>query len=278
MATVNIYDMADTWNDVGTTFTAIKMDVTNTNSAAGSLLFDLQVGSSSRFAITKDGNVSLGEDVAAPDTRTISAQSVITGTLNTAGQDFTIQGSAGTGSGAGGSIIFQVAPAGTSGTGQNTLEQFAEITSGRVLNLYNTFTDASNYERLQFGYSTSAVDIQYQNLGSGSARYLRLKAPNQINFNTGGSDNWSIQGSHILAQVDGTSDIGESSANRPRTIYLTDNVVTGATDFIHETSAALTDGAGANTATLANAPSAGNPTKWIAINDNGTTRYIPTWE
>jgi len=40
---------------------------------------------------------------------------------------------------------------------------------------------------------------------------------------------------------------------------------------------ALNNGAAANTATLTNAPAAGNPTKWIPINDNGTTRYIPTW-
>tara|TARA_R110000868_G_scaffold149339_2_gene371774 strand:- start:635 stop:1465 length:831 start_codon:yes stop_codon:yes gene_type:complete len=45
----------------------------------------------------------------------------------------------------------------------------------------------------------------------------------------------------------------------------------------HTTSSALTDGAGAGAGTLLNAPAAGNPTKWIGINDNGTTRYIPAW-
>jgi hypothetical protein len=39
----------------------------------------------------------------------------------------------------------------------------------------------------------------------------------------------------------------------------------------------LPNGAGAATGTLTNAPVAGNPTKWITINDNGTTRYIPAW-
>lgn len=42
-------------------------------------------------------------------------------------------------------------------------------------------------------------------------------------------------------------------------------------------SVALTNGAAAQTGTLTNAPAAGNPTKWIPINDNGTTRYIPAW-
>lgn len=39
----------------------------------------------------------------------------------------------------------------------------------------------------------------------------------------------------------------------------------------------LANGAAAQTATLTNAPVAGNPTKWVTINDNGTTRRIPAW-
>lgn len=39
----------------------------------------------------------------------------------------------------------------------------------------------------------------------------------------------------------------------------------------------LSDGAAAALGTLSNAPTAGNPTKWIPINDNGTVRYIPAW-
>ncbi len=38
-----------------------------------------------------------------------------------------------------------------------------------------------------------------------------------------------------------------------------------------------TNGAGAATGTLTNAPVAGNPTKWVPYNDNGTTRYQPMW-
>ena len=45
----------------------------------------------------------------------------------------------------------------------------------------------------------------------------------------------------------------------------------------HTTSTALTNGAAAAAGTLLNAPAAGNPTKWIGINDNGTIRYIPAW-
>jgi hypothetical protein len=43
------------------------------------------------------------------------------------------------------------------------------------------------------------------------------------------------------------------------------------------TTVSFTNNAAANTGTLTNAPAAGNPTKWIPINDNGTTRNIPAW-
>lgn len=46
---------------------------------------------------------------------------------------------------------------------------------------------------------------------------------------------------------------------------------------LHTTSVALTNAAGAAVGTLNNAPVAGNPTKWIEINDNGTIRRIPSW-
>lgn len=40
---------------------------------------------------------------------------------------------------------------------------------------------------------------------------------------------------------------------------------------------ALTNQAGVAAGTLLNAPTAGDPSKWVAINDNGTVRKIPTW-
>ena len=50
-----IYDLTDTWNAGGTTFNAIKMNVTDTASAAASKLVSLQVGGAERFGVRKDG-------------------------------------------------------------------------------------------------------------------------------------------------------------------------------------------------------------------------------
>ena len=47
--------------------------------------------------------------------------------------------------------------------------------------------------------------------------------------------------------------------------------------YLIRTKTSFTNNAAAATGTLTNAPAAGNPTKWIAIDDNGTTRYIPAW-
>lgn len=47
--------------------------------------------------------------------------------------------------------------------------------------------------------------------------------------------------------------------------------------FLMRSNVAWANGAGVGAGTLTNAPAAGNPTKWIKIDDNGTTRYIPTW-
>ncbi len=48
-------------------------------------------------------------------------------------------------------------------------------------------------------------------------------------------------------------------------------------NFLMSNLSSWTDGAAAAVGTLTNAPAAGNPTKWIAVNDNGTTRFIPAW-
>jgi hypothetical protein len=47
--------------------------------------------------------------------------------------------------------------------------------------------------------------------------------------------------------------------------------------FLMRNLTSWTNGAAAAAGTLTNAPAAGNPTKWIPIDDNGTTRYIPAW-
>ena len=119
------------------------------NSSSGGLglgsLNLLAWGSSTAFGtstISGGGDTILGRqalanvrqgavDAAAPVAQTSSVQSVATGTSNTAGANRTYSASRGTGTGAGGKHIFQVATAGTTGSSQNTLVTALEIREDR---------------------------------------------------------------------------------------------------------------------------------------------------
>lgn len=67
-------------------------------------------------------------DAASPVAQTIGVQSVVAGTSNTAGATAIIRGSIGTGTGAGGKLSFQTAPAGSTGSSQNSLVEAFQAT------------------------------------------------------------------------------------------------------------------------------------------------------
>jgi len=194
---VPVLNATQTWNNVATTFTAAKINVTDTASAAASLLMDLQVGGSSRISVRKDGLLSVpfmlltsgtgvglnfnssgvrfssaadlswtasgstnasdltltrkttrdlqfgAADAATALAQTIGPQSVVAGTSNTAGANFTVRGSQGTGTGVGGDIIFQVAAAGSSGTAQNALATAMRVYNTKTVAVGSAFTVAT---------------------------------------------------------------------------------------------------------------------------------------
>lgn len=57
-----VFDSTVTWNSGGTTFDGIKLNVTDTASASASTLINLQVASSSKFSISKGGNITAAGD------------------------------------------------------------------------------------------------------------------------------------------------------------------------------------------------------------------------
>ena len=60
-----VLDLSQTWNAGAVTFTGLKFNATDTASAAGSLLLDLQVGGASRFYVRKDGVVVASKGIGA---------------------------------------------------------------------------------------------------------------------------------------------------------------------------------------------------------------------
>ncbi|CAB4172654.1 hypothetical protein UFOVP934_40 [uncultured Caudovirales phage] len=103
----------------------------------------VNVGTSYQFSWNSDliltrkaaRNLQLGAaDAASPVAQTLSVQSIVGGVstdASAAAYPFTINGAQGTGTGAGGSIVFKVAPAGGSSNAQNTLLSAMTIASNR---------------------------------------------------------------------------------------------------------------------------------------------------
>jgi hypothetical protein len=254
-----ILDLTQTWNAGGVTFTGLRLNVTDTASAAASILMDLQRGGTSQFVVEKQtnarftsasgetkvilggnnarfaltnnsnrdvvymgtdafafasgfrllwgpnvepgssdlfvrrraaANLTLGNvDAAAPVAQTLSTQSVVGGTSNTAGAALTIAGSQGTGTGLGGAIIFQVAPPGSSGSTQNTLaRRLAIVGQGSVVvgdgavALATTATDGFLYVPTCAGLPTGVPTTQ-----TGTAPIVVDTTNNKLYFYSGGS-------------------------------------------------------------------------------------------
>ncbi len=95
-------------------------------------------------------------------------------------------------------------------------------------------------------------------------------------ISVGAAGGAAIGGSIADNQVAVGSGVNTIEGSSAMTFDGTDLSLPGAA-FVLVLTSALTDGAGAGGGTLLNAPAAGNPTKWIAVNDFGTTRWIPTW-
>jgi hypothetical protein len=189
MATQNIYALTDTWNAGGTTFTAIKMNVTDTASAAGSLLMDLQVASVSKFSVSKSAaaqflsaNLVLGAaDAAAPVAQTLSVQSVVAGTTNTAGANWTFTASKGTGTGAGGALLFAGAVPGSSGSSQNAASTQAQLSYYSAIGQYGFYVGsagAQNNGDIGTFFATrngvAGVSINNANAGASAQTYLHF--------------------------------------------------------------------------------------------------------
>lgn len=182
----DIFNMLDTWAASGTVFTGIKLNVVDTASAAGSLLMDLQVGGSSRFKVDKAGSVTVSRLDITGATYSIyqSGSNIVFGRASSAllaldsgyGVDADSLKLAALGAFAWSSV------AGATNNADlflrrdaaNTLAQRFGV-NAQAFNLYNTYTDASNYERGVMKWATNVLQIGTEKLGTGTARALAFQ-------------------------------------------------------------------------------------------------------
>jgi hypothetical protein len=181
-----IYDLVDTWNDGATTFAGIKLNVTDTASAAASLLMDLQVGGVSRFSISKAGVLSFG---AASGAQTLQSNGTGALSIYSGGASRTVNLAFGHANFSTDGIIaasdifigFTNNTNAEAGTRDVTLFRDAADTlaqrrgtNPQAFRLYNTFTDASNYERVRMQWSGNVFSIAPEAAGTGTVRVIHI--------------------------------------------------------------------------------------------------------
>jgi hypothetical protein len=155
-----------TWNNAATTFTGIRFDVTNTASAAGSLLMDLRIGGVSRFTIEK-GGAATGSVLRFSTSGQITGNQLIGIQIGWA-NNFLSQDENGTRffvTGVGGAYLIA--------DGTETLAQRNGV-NAQAFRIYNTFTDASNYERGFVRWNANVLQIGAEAAGTGLLRTVQV--------------------------------------------------------------------------------------------------------
>jgi hypothetical protein len=171
--------ISDSVTKLGLRISAAGLDWYTAGSGISSILpLDSTISISSAILSGKSSsNIQHGAvDAAAPMAQTVSFQSVVAGTSNTAGALAKYSDSAGTGTGASGGFEFDVHPAGSSGSAQNAASAAFTLSGAGVpalplLTTDATLTDATvcattSGQILHFGSGTLGVC-----LGTSSARY-----------------------------------------------------------------------------------------------------------
>lgn len=206
-----VLNLSQTWNASGVTFTALKLNVTNTASAAASLLMDLQKGGVSKFAVTNTGRINFGDGSDASQINadifagpsgghfflwTASGPSIIfnQSSFGITASYFGFDTRSQFGNTDGNFFISQAAGV---AWGASTFNESSDLVVARdaagilaqrnlanaqTLRVYNTFTDASNYERGVFDWTTTSnyLTIGTQAGGTGTARNIQLKTASFI--------------------------------------------------------------------------------------------------
>ena len=198
-----IYDIADVWASSGTTFKGIALNVTDSASASGSLLMDLQVGGVSKFRVDKSGFIRV-------DGGSVSDAAIKIGNPNT--------GFFGISTAAFGVTAGNVEVARFQDNGQlrlpsnisltwnsdtflardaaNTLAQRNGV-NAQAFNLYNTYTDASNYERGFMRFVSNTLRIGTEKLGTGTARALEFYTDGALRMTIGAASGVTFNSQQI---------------------------------------------------------------------------------
>ena len=174
-----VLSATQTWNNAAVTFTGWQLNVTDTASSAASLLMNLQVGGSSRFYVNKFGTIANDLAFGSIQINPGGTNSIV---LRGAGADWGLEVFSNVSVNVRSTVPLGWATA-TYATpdlqlwrdAANTLAQRNGV-NAQTLRVYNTFTDASNYERGVMQWSGNILTIGAEGLGTGAV------TPRVVNF------------------------------------------------------------------------------------------------
>jgi hypothetical protein len=195
-ASAPVLTLAQTWNASGTTFTGLNFALTNTASANTSAYLSLSLDGSQAFSIRRGESTTPATIITGGGpgltwtARTRTGGGIGVNFSGIVGVGTSLQFGTGTGT-TGGDITISREAA-------NILAQ-SNGSNAQTFRIYNTFTDASNYERGFLRWSSNVLQIGTEKLGTGTARNLE--------FQTDGSTRFYITtgGNFIVGNGDGTT-------------------------------------------------------------------------
>lgn len=165
-----VLNATQTWNNAGTTFSAIKLNVTNTASAAASKVIDLQIGSANVLNVDRSSALTLntGNNAMTINTALGGFQANFV-TAN--GTELILQGG-----------VFVGTTTFSLGWSDVVVKRDAadiwahrRTTNAQAWRLYNTFTSTTSYERLELDWITTANTMligTQKGSGGGTARVM----------------------------------------------------------------------------------------------------------
>lgn len=183
-ASAPVLDLEQTWNNAAVAFTGVRFNAVRTAASDSSALLSLTVAGNNRFSVidtsTGSPRLSFSSSGFAWDIRTRTGSGV--------GCNFS--GIVGVSS----RLEFLTTSTSTVGGDVHLVRESADTlamvrsTNGQTFRLYNTQTDANNYERGFMRWSSNVLQIGAEKAGTGSARALEFQTDGttRLALSTGG--------------------------------------------------------------------------------------------
>jgi hypothetical protein len=203
-ASAPVLDLAQTWNNAAVEFTGLRLNVTDTASAAnGTRLLDLQVGGVSQVRVerntltwellgggTNDNGIGFGSSFIYFRNFLGANCNIGSNTAMTLRSDYSFGFSSTTNPNLAPDVVLNRDAA-------DTLAQ-RRTTNAQTFRIYNTFTDANNHERGFLRWSSNVFQIGTEKgSGGGTARNLVLQVDG-VDRITCGTSNITFNGSLIV--------------------------------------------------------------------------------